>query len=322
MRANLDLTGGLLLAERVVGALAPALGRQRADELVTAAAEEVSDGKRSFDEALLERPEVAEHLGRDGGRAAPGPRRLSGQRRRVHRPRARCADATRIGRIVSPGGRRASRRRGPADAPVLVLSNSLGSTLEMWDPQMAALTPHLRVIRYDLRGHGASPVPPPPYDDRGSRRRRRSRSSTRWASIVRTSAACRSAAWSACGSPPTRRERVDRLVLCCTSPRFEPPEAWAARAATVLAEGTGAVADAVVARWFTPAFADEFPALVREMRDMIARTPAEGYAACCGVVERTDLRPSLPSIEAPTLVIAGADDPAAPPEQGRADRGR
>jgi 3-oxoadipate enol-lactonase len=83
----------------------------------------------------------------------------------------------------------------------------------------------------------------------------------------------------------------------------------------VLEEGTAALAEAVVARWFTPAFAGEFPALVREMRDMIASTPSDGYAACCGVVERTDLRSSLPSIEAPTLVIAGADDPAAPPAQ-------
>ena len=117
--------------------------------------------------------------------------------------------------------------------------------------------------------------------------------------------------WMAANAP----HRVDRLFVCSTSPRFEPPEAWAARAATVLAQGTGAVADAVVARWFTPAFADEFPVVVREMRDMIAGTPPDGYAACCGVVERTDLRPILPSIEAPTLVIAGADDPAAPPAQ-------
>ncbi len=203
---------------------------------------------------------------------------------------------------------------GPADAPVLVLSNSLGSTLEMWDRQMAALTPHLRVIRYDLRGHGASPVPPAPYDiadlgadllalldELGVER----------AHVGGLSIGGLIGMWIAANAP----HRVDRLFVCSTSPRFEPPEAWAARAATVLAQGTGAVADAVVARWFTPAFADDFPVVVREMRDMIAGTPPDGYAACCGVVERTDLRPSLPSIEAPTLVIAGADDPAAPPAQ-------
>ncbi|MGZ6545427.1 MAG: 3-oxoadipate enol-lactonase [Actinomycetota bacterium] len=203
---------------------------------------------------------------------------------------------------------------GPADAPVLVLSNSLGSTLEMWDPQMAALTPHLRVIRYDLRGHGASPIPPAPYDiaDLGADvLALLDELDVDRAHVGGLSIGGLIGMWIAANAP----HRVDRLVLCSTSPRFEPPETWAARAATVLAEGTRAVADAVVARWFTPAFADEFPALVREMRDMIAGTPPDGYAACCGVVERTDLRPSLPSIEAPTLVIAGADDPAAPPAQ-------
>ena len=203
---------------------------------------------------------------------------------------------------------------GPADAPVLVLSNSLGSTLGMWDRQMAALAPHLRVIRYDLRGHGSSPVPPAPYDiadlgadvlalldELGIDR----------AHVGGLSIGGQIAMWIAANAP----DRADRLVVCSTSPRFEPAEAWATRAATVLEEGTAAVADAVVARWFTPVFAGEFPALVREMRDMIASTPSVGYAACCGVVERTDLRSSLPSIVAPTLVIAGADDPAAPPAQ-------
>jgi pimeloyl-ACP methyl ester carboxylesterase len=119
--------------------------------------------------------------------------------------------------------------------------------------------------------------------------------------------------WLAANAP----ERVGRLVLCCTTPRFEPPEAWADRAATVLAEGTAAVADAVVGRWFTSGFAAMFPELIREMRDMIASTSAEGYAACCGAVERADLRPLLPTIHAPTLVIAGADDSAAPPAQSK-----
>jgi 3-oxoadipate enol-lactonase len=203
---------------------------------------------------------------------------------------------------------------GPPDAPALVLSNSLGSTLGVWDRQMAALTPHLRVIRYDLRGHGTSPVPPGPYDiaDLGADvLALLDGLGVTHAHVGGLSLGGLIGMWLAANAP----DRVDRLVLCCTSPRFGSPEAWAARAAAVLAEGTASVADVVVARWFTPAFAAEFPGFVREMRDMIASTPAEGYAACCGVVERTDLRPSLGSIEAPTLVIAGAEDPAAPPEQ-------
>lgn len=205
---------------------------------------------------------------------------------------------------------------GPTDAPPLVLSNSLGSTLCMWDRQMAALTPHLRVIRYDLRGHGGSPVPPAPYDieDLGADvLALLDTLGVDRAHVGGLSIGGQVGMWIAANAP----DRVDRLVVCCTSPRFEPAEAWAARAATVRAEGTAAVADAVVARWFTPAFAAKYPDVVREMRDMIASTPPEGYAACCGVVERTDLRPSMASIEAPTLVIAGADDPAAPPEEAR-----
>jgi 3-oxoadipate enol-lactonase len=203
---------------------------------------------------------------------------------------------------------------GPVGAPALVLSNSLGSTLDMWERQMAALTPHFRVIRYDLRGHGASPIPPGPYDiaDLGADvLALLDTLGVDRAHIGGVSIGGQIGMWIAANAP----DRVKRLVVCCTSPRFEPPEAWAARAATVLADGTAAIADAVVSRWFTPTFATEFPGFVRRMRDMIANTPAEGYAACCGAVERTDLRPSLTSIEAPTLVIAGADDAAAPPEQ-------
>jgi 3-oxoadipate enol-lactonase len=203
---------------------------------------------------------------------------------------------------------------GSPDAPALVLSNSLGSTLNMWDRQMAALTPHFRVIRYDLRGHGASPVPPAPYDiaDLGADvLALLDALDVDRAHVGGLSIGGQIGMWMAANAP----DRVERLVLCCTSSRFEPAEAWAARGATVRAEGTAAIADAVVTRWFTPAFAARHQAFVQEMRDMIANTPAEGYSACCGVVERTDLRPSLRSIEAPTLVIAGADDAAAPQEQ-------
>ncbi|MGZ4155460.1 MAG: alpha/beta fold hydrolase, partial [Actinomycetota bacterium] len=132
---------------------------------------------------------------------------------------------------------------GPADAPVLVLSNSLGSTLEMWDPQMAALTPHLRVIRYDLRGHGASPIPPAPYDiaDLGADvLALLDELDVDRAHVGGLSIGGLIGMWIAVNAP----HRVDRLVVCSTSPRFEPPEAWATRAVTVLAEGTGAVADA------------------------------------------------------------------------------
>jgi 3-oxoadipate enol-lactonase len=114
--------------------------------------------------------------------------------------------------------------------------------------------------------------------------------------------------WAAIHAP----ERVRSLVPCFTSACLGPPSAWAERAALVRSQGTAAVADAVVARWFTAAFADAQPDVVRRFRDMIAATPAAGYASCCAVVETMDLRPSLAAVAAPTLVVAGAEDPAIP----------
>jgi 3-oxoadipate enol-lactonase len=203
---------------------------------------------------------------------------------------------------------------GRPDAPAVVLSNSLGATPAMWDPQMPALTQSFRVIRYDHRGHGRSPAPPGPYDieDLGHDLvALLDRLGVARAHVFGVSIGGMVGMWVAAHAP----DRVDRLVLCSTSSRLGPPEAWAERAATVRAKGTAAVADAVVARWFTPAYAARNPGTVAEMRAMLAATPAEGYAACCGAVERMDLRADLGAIRAPTLVIAGADDPATPPSQ-------
>lgn len=113
-------------------------------------------------------------------------------------------------------------------------------------------------------------------------------------------------------------DRIASLVLCCTSAKLGPPEMWADRARTVRAEGTAAVAAAGVSRWLTPGYAERHPDRAAFLRSMIAGVPAEGYAACCGVIERMDLLDVLPKITAPTLVIAGAEDPATPPD-GHAD---
>jgi 3-oxoadipate enol-lactonase len=118
--------------------------------------------------------------------------------------------------------------------------------------------------------------------------------------------------WLAINAP----ERIDRLVLCCTSARLGPPAMWAQRAETVRADGVEAIADAGLERWLSPAFMERNPAVTAEVRAMLVATPAEGYAACCGAIERMDLVPDLGAISAPTLVIAAADDPATPPEHG------
>jgi 3-oxoadipate enol-lactonase len=112
----------------------------------------------------------------------------------------------------------------------------------------------------------------------------------------------------------THPERVRSLVLCCTSARLGPASMWAERAAAARSAGTGSIAEAVVARWLTPGYAERHPDLVADLREMVAAVPDEGYAACCGAIERMDLRADLPRITAPTLVVAGAQDPATPPE--------
>ena len=206
---------------------------------------------------------------------------------------------------------------GPPDAPALLMINSLGADLSMWEPQLPALTARFRVIRYDARGHGRSPVPPGRYalaDLGRDALDLLDRLGVARAHVCGLSLGGMTAMWLAAHAPG----RVDRLVLLCTSALLGPPSGWAGRAAEVRAEGTGAVADAVLARWLTPAYAAAHPGELRRLRDMVAATPPIGYAGACAAIEEMDLRPDLPGIVAPTLVVAGADDPATPPEHGAA----
>jgi pimeloyl-ACP methyl ester carboxylesterase len=115
--------------------------------------------------------------------------------------------------------------------------------------------------------------------------------------------------WLAANAP----ERIDRLVLLCTSAHMPPAKRWRERAAAVSAAGsTEPIADAVVERWLTPSFAREHPEVRRELRAMLTSSPPDGYARCCGAIERMDLRDELPRIKAPTLVISGEQDEATP----------
>ena len=201
---------------------------------------------------------------------------------------------------------------GPEDAPVVVLSNSLGSTTSMWDAQADELAEHFRVVRYDTRGHGGSPVPQGPYDidDLADDLAALLDSlGVEKAHVVGLSLGGMTGMRLAARNP----ERVDRLVVLCTGARLEPSSAWHDRAATVREQGSAAVAEAVVARWYTPAFLEENADVKAACEGVVAATPAEGYASCCEVIASMDLRDDLPRIAAPTLAIAGADDPATPP---------
>jgi 3-oxoadipate enol-lactonase len=205
---------------------------------------------------------------------------------------------------------------GPEDAHVVVLSNSLGTTNEMWEPQLPALSRSFRVLRYDRRGHGRSEVVPGPCTiadlgrdvlelldalDLGR------------VSYCGLSIGGMDGMWLAANAP----ERIDRLCLCSTSANLGPPELWVERAATVRAGGTGAVADATMGRWFTPAFHEAQPEVVARFRDMVASTPAEGYASCCEAIRDWDFRDELGRISAHTLVLSAELDPSTPPEHGR-----
>ncbi|MGZ8635074.1 MAG: 3-oxoadipate enol-lactonase [Solirubrobacteraceae bacterium] len=204
---------------------------------------------------------------------------------------------------------------GPDDAPVLVLSNSLGSTTAMWDPQVATLAERLRVVRYDHRGHGGSPVPSGPYDlaDLGADAvRLLDRLGVEHVHWCGLSLGGMVGMWMAINAP----QRIDRLVLCCTSANLGPAQMWADRAATVRAEGVEAIADAGIGRWLTAGFIEREPAATAAVRAMLAATPDEGYASCCAAIEHMDLVPELGAIRAPTLVIAGRQDPSTPPEHG------
>ncbi|MFE9581075.1 3-oxoadipate enol-lactonase [Nocardia sp. NPDC006044] len=202
---------------------------------------------------------------------------------------------------------------GPEEGPAVVLSGSLGSDTRMWEPQVAALTEAgYRVVRYDHRGHGGSPVPPGPYSlaDLGSDvLALLDRLHIRRAHFVGLSLGGMVGMWAGQHAP----DRLRTLTLCCTSAELGPPSGWADRAAVVRAHGTGAVAEAVVGRWFTPRWRAAHPELVTGYTDMVAATVSEGYAACCAAIETMDIAPRLATISAPTLVIAGADDPATPP---------
>ena len=205
---------------------------------------------------------------------------------------------------------------GPADAPVVVLSNSLGATRGMWDPQVPALAERYRVVAYDTRGHGDSPSPAGPWslddlvDDVVALL---DRLGVQRAHVAGLSLGGMTALRLAAREPA----RVDRLVALATSAKPD-PQGFLDRAAAARSGGTAPLAPTVVSRWLTPGYAAEHPDLVARLEAMIAGADDEGYALCCEVVAAVDLREDLGRITAPTLVVSGAEDPALPPPHQQA----
>jgi len=196
---------------------------------------------------------------------------------------------------------------GRDGGPTLMLSNSLGSTMQMWEPQMKALTQLFRVIRYDRRGHGKSNVPAGPYslerfgrdvlailDDLNIAK-------THWCGL---SMGGMVGQWLGANAS----DRFGKIVLANTTCHFPDPTRWNDRVKAVKQGGIAAVADAVMAGWLTADFREREPQIAANMKAMMLTTPVEGYIACCEALSTLDQRELLPDIKSPTLVIAGRHD--------------
>jgi 3-oxoadipate enol-lactonase/4-carboxymuconolactone decarboxylase len=213
------------------------------------------------------------------------------------------------------------RLDGRDGAPVLVLANSLGTTLDMWEPQMDAFARRFRVLRFDARGHGGSSVPagPATIEDLG-----RDALAVMDAAGVGVGAGrvafCGLSVGGATGLWLARNhpDRIARLVVANSAPSFPPARLWDDRIDLVAREGVGAVADGVLARWLTPGFAAAGGAAPRRLREIFLGNEPRGYAACCAAVRDADLGDALAGIRCPTLFVAGLRDQATPPERSRA----
>ncbi|HEX2653191.1 MAG TPA: 3-oxoadipate enol-lactonase [Xanthobacteraceae bacterium] len=211
--------------------------------------------------------------------------------------------------------------QGPEDAPVLMLSNSLGTTLHMWDDQVPVFTKEFRLVRYDRRGHGKSGVPKGPYsmerlgrdalaimDGLGLKK-------VHWCGL---SMGGMVGMWLGANAP----QRIDKLILSNTSAYYADKGPWNDRINLVRDKGLSAIADRVMQLWFTADFHERAPKKVADMKEMVLATPLEGYIACCEAVRDMDHREIIKSITARTLIIAGRHDMATTVENASFIRSR
>jgi 3-oxoadipate enol-lactonase len=210
---------------------------------------------------------------------------------------------------------------GPANAPVLIMSNSLGTNLHMWDDQAPALAKQFRVVRYDRRGHGKSGTPKGPYS---MERFGRDVLGVADALGVKTFSWCGLSMggmvgqWLGANAP----DRIERLVLSNTNFHYDDKTPWNDRIKFVQDNGLAAIVGPNMERWFTKGFRETSPQTMTRMSEMFLGTKPEGYIACCEAIRDMDFRASNPTIKAPTLVITGKHDPATPPAAGEAIAGQ
>jgi 3-oxoadipate enol-lactonase len=210
--------------------------------------------------------------------------------------------------IQSNGARLNAQIEGPERAPVLMLCNSLGTDLHMWDDQVPAITRHFRLLRYDRRGHGKSEAPKGPYnmemlgrdalavmDGMGVQK-------VNWCGL---SMGGMVGMWLGAHAP----ERMDRVVLSNTAAYMGDKQIWNERFKTVRSGGMAAIADGTMERWFTKGFRERAPQAVARLKQMVLDTPVEGYIGCGEAVRDMDHREIIRTITAPTMIIAGRHDP-------------
>jgi len=210
---------------------------------------------------------------------------------------------------------------GPEQAPVLVLSNSLGTTLEMWDAQLGGLSQSLRLLRYDTRGHGQSEVTSGGANGGYT-------AECLGQDVLALADALGVQRFAFCGLSMGglvgqwlgvhAGARLSHLVLCNTAAKIGTAEGWNARIASVLAAGMAETAAGAIGRWFTPEFAAAEPAQVEVLRQQLLACPPAGYAANCAVVRDADFRGLLGQIQTPVLFVAGTRDPVTTMADGEA----
>lgn len=206
-------------------------------------------------------------------------------------------------------------RFGAEKPPVVMLSHALATKLELWDPQMDALSERFQILRYDIRGHGGSDILSGPYQ-----------LETLVEDAVQLLSRCQISQVHFVGLSlggmigqllaATHPELVASLVLCSTSYRTPPEkhEEWDQRIRTAQTVGMRAHVEPTIARWFTPDFVRNHPDEVNPIREMINSTYEQGYAGCADAVKNLELTDKLPLIKAPALVVAGENDAGNPPE--------